>query len=245
MTAMLLDLVGTALCFGLCLVLIGGLRAPRARIFAALGLVPATGACVAFTSAAFELHFELLARYANGLAALALGFAHAVVFSLAALSAQRVWLRGWMLFAGLWAGAFAALWIFDPTRHLVLDVVLAVLALATLASWIALPLLSRERGFTRHGALTVPSVRFGCPRCGTRVDWGRGVAACTDCGLFLHIAWPARDDAAETAVPVVDRSVRFSCPECGTRSRWNTGLSTCGRCGLKLTLHWNVHRTKS
>ncbi|MBK7876111.1 MAG: hypothetical protein IPJ77_10210 [Planctomycetes bacterium] len=241
---MLLALTGTALCFGLCLVLVGGLRAPRTRILAALGLVPAAGACVAFTSAAFELQLELLARYANGLAALALGFAHAVVFSLAALPRERVWLRGWMLFSGLWAGAFGALWIFDPERHLAFDVLLGVFAVATIASWIALPFATRERGFTQHGALTVPSVRFACPRCGTRVDWGRGVAACTDCGLFLHIAWPAREDAPAKAAPDVERSVRFSCPECGSRGRWNDGLSTCSGCGLRLSLHWNVHRTQ-
>ena len=240
---MFVDLIGVALCFGLCLVLVAGLRAPRARVFAALGLVPATGACVAFASAAFELHFEVLARYAYGLAALALGFAHAVVFSIAALPRERVGLRGWMLFAGLWAGAFAALVIFDPSPNPALIVVLGLRGVATIASWCALPFLSRERGFTRHGSADVPSVRFACPRCGTRVDWGKGVAACTDCGLFLHIAWPASEPAEAPTPAPVERSVRFSCPGCGTRARWNVGVSACARCGLALSLHWNVHRT--
>ncbi|MBI5365218.1 MAG: hypothetical protein HZA53_18715 [Planctomycetes bacterium] len=237
---MLQHLAGTALCFALCLVLISGLRAPRTWILAAIGLVPAAGACVAFTTAAFDLAIEPLARYAHGLAALALGFAHAVVYSLTALPRERVWMRGLLMFSGLWGGALAALWLFSPSRSTWLDVALVVFALATLAAWAALPFLSRERGFTRHGELVVPSVRFACPRCGTRVDWGKGVAACTDCGLFLHIAWPAPEPIAAAPVPDA-RRVRFACPECGSRERWPTGLSTCSRCGLRLSLHWNVH----
>ena len=240
---MLLHLLGTALSFGLCLVLVAGLRARRAWIFSALGLVPAAGACVAFTTAAFEPGMELLNRFAHGLAALALGFAHAVVFSVAALQPERVWMRGPMVFSGLWCGALGALWIFDRDPSPWLSVAVGILAAATLVAWIALPSFSRDRGFTRHGALEVPSVRFGCPRCGTRVDWGRGVAACTDCGLFLHIAWPVAEH--EPAARPVDGAprVRFSCPECGVAERWATGLSTCGRCGLRIALYWNVHRS--
>lgn len=242
-SSMLPHLLGTALSFGLCLVAVAGLRARRALWFAVLGLVPSAGACVAFTTAAFDPQSELLGRFAQGLAAVALGFAHAVVFTLAALPRERVWLRGPMVFSGLWGGALGGLWIFDRDPSWWLGAAAIVAGVATAIAWIALPRLTAERGFTRHGALEVPSVRFGCPRCGTRVDWGRGVAACTDCGLFLHIAWPVGEHEA-AAKPVEGApGVRFSCPECGAAEHWSTGLSECRRCGLRLSLYWNIHRS--
>lgn len=236
-------LIGTFLAFGLCLVLIGGLRARRTRLVAAFGLVPASGACLAFSVVAIEPQVDAVLRYAYGLVAIALGCAHAVVFSIAALPRERVWLRSALVFAGLWGGALTALWIFSPERHLVLDVLVGILATIAVLGWVSLPFLSREKGFTRLGELQVPSVRFACPRCGTRVDWGKGVAACTDCGLFLHIAWPAREDAepARAPAPAPPRSVRFSCPSCGARGTFTSGVSACRACGLAIALHWNVH----
>lgn len=240
---MLQALVGLALSFALCVLLVFGLRARRTRLLAAFGLVPASGACVAFATALFEFESLAIARYAFSLAAWSLGFAHAVVFSLTALPRSVIPFRPFLVGAGLWGGAFAGVWLGSPARFVVLDVLVVLLGLATLAAWIALPLLSREPRATRHGSVEVPSVRFACPRCGTHVDWGRGVAACTDCGLFLHISWPAVAASASAAPAPVDlsRGVRFACPECSKRQTWPTGIGACPACGLRLSLHWNVH----
>lgn len=243
MSAMLQGLVGLALSLALCVVMVAGLRARRTRLLSALGLVPASGACVAFATVLLGLDRIEIARYAFSLAAWALGFAHAVVFSLTAMPRGAIVFRGVLVGTGLWAGCFAGLWLGTSERFATLEVLVVVLGLLTLATWIALPFLSKEPGVARHGSIEVPSVRFPCPRCGTHVDWGRGVAACTDCGLFLHISWPAvAPKAGAKPDPAgVPRSVRFSCPSCATRNTWHTGLGVCPRCGLRLSLHWNVH----
>lgn len=240
---MLQALVGLALSFALCVLLVFGLRARRTRLLAALGLVPSSGACVAFATAIFEIESLAIARYAFSLAAWSLGFAHAVVFSLTVLPRRAIPFRPLLVGVGLWGGAFAGVALSSPARFVVLDVLVVVLGLATLAAWIALPFLARASGVTRHGALVVPSVRFACPRCGTHVDWGRGVAACTDCGLFLHISWPAvaPNAGAPPEAAGAARAVRFACPECSTRQTWPTGVGACPSCGLRLSLHWNVH----
>src|SRR5207247_10945092 len=116
---------------------------------------------------------------------------HAVAFSLVPLPPRRVWLRMLIVPLGLWTGTFAAFWFVLPQASRGLEALLLVLGSTTLTSWVLLPFWVRNRGWVQHGSRRFPSVRFPCPRCGTRVDWGQGVASCTDCGLFIHLLWPA------------------------------------------------------
>jgi hypothetical protein len=221
-----------------------GLKAARTRKLSMFGLVPAGCALGAFAWSAFVPAAEYVPRAAAGMAAIAAGLAHGVWFSLVALPRQKVWLRLVLVPIGMWCGTFLSLWFLLPDHQPVLRILIAVLGSATVTAWIVLPFLSREKGYVEAGTRKVPSVRFPCPRCGTRVDWGQGIAACTDCGLFLHIYWPADEQATPasaadaTATP---RSVRFACPSCGVASEWRCGDGTCEHCGLKLSLHWNVH----
>jgi endogenous inhibitor of DNA gyrase (YacG/DUF329 family) len=221
-----------------------GLKAARTRKLSMFGLVPAGCAMGAFAWSAFVPSVEYVPRAAAGLAAIAAGLAHGVWFSLVALPAQKVWLRLVLVPIGMWCGTFTSLWFLLPNERFTVKVLVAVLGSATLTAWIMLPFLSREKGYVKSGSRMIPSVRFPCPRCGTRVDWGQGIAACTDCGLFLHIYWPADENAtpAGTEDPTTaPRSVRFACPSCGVASEWPRGDGACEHCGLKLSLHWNVH----
>lgn len=221
-----------------------GLKAARTRKLSMFGLVPAGCAMGAFAWSAFVPQSEFVPRAAAGLAAMAAGIAHGVWFSLVPLPAHRVWLRLLLVPIGMWCGTFASMWFLLPQEQITVKVLVAVLGSATLTAWVMLPFLSREKGYVESGARKVPSVRFPCPRCGTRVDWGQGIAACTDCGLFLHIWWPA-DENAKPANAVdaqaSPKSVRFACPSCGVMSEWQCGDDECEHCGLKLSLHWNVH----
>lgn len=225
-------------------VFVAGLRAPRTRKLALFGLVPAGCSLGALLWWAFGHDSEFIARVAAGLGAISAGLAHGVVFSLVPLSAGRAWLRMILVPLGMWCGTFTSLWFFWPAAGASVLAPLAVLGAGTLAAWLALPFMSRNRGVVASGTRMVPSVRFPCPRCGTRVDWGQGIAACTDCGLFMHIYWPADEThAAATAddSSAAPRSVRFACPSCRVKSDWPCGDGQCADCGLKLTLHWNVH----
>jgi predicted RNA-binding Zn-ribbon protein involved in translation (DUF1610 family) len=190
---------------------------------------------------------DLVARSAECLLAMATGLAHGVAFSLIALPAKRVWMRMLIVPLGMWCGTFTALWIIVPEGGFALRTLVLVLGSITLTTWVLLPFYGRDRGFVVAGKNVVPSVRFACPRCGTRVDWSQGVAACTDCGLFLHILWPA-DELQERrrAGPEVapDRTARFACPQCGVVDDWPCGEGTCKSCGLRISLHWNVHTHK-
>lgn len=228
-------------------ILLSGLRARRSRRLALLGLVPAGAALGAFLWGWLNPEAELVLRIAMGLAALSLGLAHAVAASLVALPPRRVWLRMTFVPVGLWAGTLAGLWLVMPVPGPVLEVCFGALAAIALGGWIALALGGRERGYVVRDGKRIPSVRFPCPRCGTRVDWTSGVGACTDCGLFMHLLWPAdelqalRAEARTTARPLDGGAVRFACPRCARVSSWTPGDGACAACGLKLSLHWNVH----
>jgi predicted RNA-binding Zn-ribbon protein involved in translation (DUF1610 family) len=225
-----------------------GLRAARTRTLAMLGMVPAGCAMGAFTWLAVYSEVDVVVRIAQCLAALSAGFAHAVAFSLVALPRRRVWMRLVFVPIGLWTGTFAALWLVWPFESVSLRILLGLLGGFTLTAWIMLPFYSKNRGFVERGEKKLPSVRFPCPRCGTRVDWAQGVGSCTDCGLFMHLHWPAderqhehpdRPQATSPAPPA--RAVRFACPSCGETSEWPRGDNTCPSCGMKLSIHWNVH----
>lgn len=234
------------LVIALCLwVFVTGLRAVRTRKLSMIGLVPAGCSLGAFTWSLVAPEFELALRFAAGLAAIAAGMAHGVWFSLVALPAKKVWLRMVLVPLGMWFGTFASLWFVLPYEGTSLKIWVTVLGSATMTAWAYLPFLARNRGFVESGTRRVPSVRFPCPRCGTRVDWGQGIAACTDCGLFLHIFWPAderQEGVAAHASKQPARTVRFDCPSCGVSSDWPRGDAACAHCGLKLSLHWNEHR---
>jgi predicted RNA-binding Zn-ribbon protein involved in translation (DUF1610 family) len=225
-----------------------GLRAARTRTMAMLGMVPAGCAMGAFTWLAVYTEVDVVVRIAQCLAALAVGFAHAVAFSLVALPARRVWMRLVFVPVGLWTGTFAALWLAWPFESVSLRILLGLLGGITITAWVMLPFYSKNRGFVERGKKKLPSVRFPCPRCGTRVDWAQGVGSCTDCGLFMHLHWPADErqtqhpdpsPAASPARPA--RAVKFACPSCGETSEWPRGDNTCPSCGMKISIHWNVH----
>lgn len=221
-----------------------GLRAPRTRKLAMIGLLPAGCAFGAFVWSVFGADSGLGLRLGSGLASIAAGLAHAVWFSITALPSRRVWLRMILIPLGAWCGTFASLWFLWHQAGDSVRWPLFVLGAATIASWVMLPFLSRNRGYAESGSRKVPSVRFPCPRCGTRVDWGQGIAACTDCGLFLHIYWPADEIQKRDAFVGGDNepaSVRFACPGCRVKSDWPRGDQACAHCGLKVSLHWNVH----
>jgi hypothetical protein len=228
-------------------ILLWGLRARRTRRLALLGLVPAGAALGAFLWSWLHPEAELVLRIAMGLAAVALGLAHAVAASLVALPPRRVWMRMTFVPVGLWAGTLAGLWLVMPVPGAVLEVCFGALAAIAVGGWIALAIGGRERGYVVRDGKRNASVRFPCPRCGTRVDWSCGVGACTDCGLFVHLLWPADELQAQharadaPARPVHDRHVRFACPQCSRVASWPSGDGACAGCGLKLSLHWNAH----
>lgn len=234
----------------LCLaVLVVGLRASRTRKFAIVGFFPGLYALSMFAWSFVAEDKTSPVRFGQSVGALAAGFAHVVVYSLVALPKKLVTWRIGLAMLGLWSGTFVAYWVLIPDPATWLQAVVAILVLATISSWAVIPFASRERGFVDVGAKRYPTVRFACPRCGTRVDWGQGVAACSDCGLFMHILWPADElqaKAAKAGHPDPDPSmtVRFPCPSCGTKADWPRGDDVCASCGLKLSIHWNVHPHK-
>lgn len=222
-------------------VLVVGLRAPRTRILAMIGLVPAGCALGAFAWSFAAVDPAFATRLGAGLTAITAGIAHGVGFSILPLPARRATWRFVLVPLGMWCGTFASIWFFFDYRGIGLVIPLGVLATAVVASWVAAPFLARERGTVESGSRLVPSVRFPCPRCGTRVDWANGIWACTDCGLFVRVQWPAPPEAASEPVPEVPRGVRFACPQCGRRHDWPCGVDACPACRLTIAVHWNVH----
>jgi endogenous inhibitor of DNA gyrase (YacG/DUF329 family) len=230
-------------------ILIHGLEPARTRKLALLGLVPAGCSFGAFAWTAFDPRPEVLARVAPALGAVSAGLAHAVTFSLVALPPRKVWLRMILVPSGLWAGTFAALWIVVPQHSLALKVTLFLLATATVTSWVLVPFYGKNRGFVQHGSRRFPSVRFPCPRCGTRVDWGQGLACCTDCGLFIHLLWPAdelqkKGEGSDVSIRRRSRVVAFPCPACQVPVEWIQGDNACPNCKLKLSMHWSLLKKK-
>jgi len=227
------------------LVFVIGLRAARTRVISVCGLASVGCAIGASGFWAASGASELTTRVALSTLSIAGGLAHGVVFSIAALPKGKTWTRLLLVPLGMWTGTFTAMWFAVPIGNAVLGWILLLLASGTLTTWCLLPFWTRERGFVVQGREQIPSVRFPCPRCGTRVDWPRGVMGCTDCGLFVHLQWPADELHADPGHPVVlrpVRSVRFGCPECGVDREWPCGDSACTACGLKVSMHWNVHR---
>jgi hypothetical protein len=228
-------------------ILIYGLRARRTRTLALFGFVPAGAATGAIAWSWLHPEADLVARTALGLTAVSLGLAHVVAASIAALPPRAVWLRMVFLPFGLWTGTLAGLWLLMPQAGKVLELSLALFLVATIAGWIAILTLGRDRGQVVRGGTRSASVRFACPRCGTRVDWISGAGTCTDCGLFVHLAWPAdelqeqRAKEGATAGPSHGGSVRFACPSCGRKAVWPVGHDACAGCGLKLSIYWNEH----
>jgi len=226
-----------------------GLNATRTRKLAILGFVPASCSFGAFAWTAFDPRPELLVRIAPALGAISAGLAHAVTFSLVVLPPRKVWLRMILVPLGIWTGTFAALWIIVPEHNLAMKTILLVLSAATATSWILVPFYSKNRGFVQHGTRRFPSVRFPCPRCGTRVDWGQGLACCTDCGLFIHLLWPAdelqkKGEGSEVTIRRRSRAVAFPCPACQEPVEWIQGDNTCPHCRLKLSMHWSLQSKK-
>lgn len=230
-------------------ILLHGLEAARTRKLAVLGLVPAGCSFGAFAWTVFDPRPEILSRVAPALGAISAGLAHAVAFSLVALPPRKVWLRMVLVPLGLWTGTFLALWIVVPQHNLALKVLVLTLTAATTTSWVLVPFYAKNRGFVQHGSRRFPSVRFPCPRCGTRVDWGQGLACCTDCGLFIHLLWPAdelqkKGEGTEVSIRRRSRAVAFPCPACQVPVEWIQGDNACPNCKLKLSMHWSVQAKK-
>jgi hypothetical protein len=226
-----------------------GLQAARTRKLAILGFVPAGCSFGLYAWTMFDPRPELLSRIAPALGAVSAGLAHAVTFSLVALPPRKVWLRMVLVPLGLWTGTFTALWLVLPEQNLILKGMILPLMAATFTSWILVPFYSKNLGFVQHGSRRFPSVRFPCPRCGTRVDWGQGLACCTDCGLFIHLLWPAdelqkKGEGAGATIRRHTRAVNFPCPACDEIVEWIQGDNSCPKCGLKLSMHWTVQPKK-
>ena len=233
MARLLVALTIVLLCLATC---VRGLRARRTRQLSWLGFGAVALALVG-TVAALATGDEDLARLPFALSLLSIGFALAVLVSLAPLPARHVRMRVPLVALSLWGATLAAFVQAStaPSRALVYG----TYALAALVGVgvVALLRLGRERGFVERGDGETPSVRFDCPRCGTRADWGRGIAACTDCGLFLHLHWPADGPPKVTDAA---RTLRFACPGCRRAHAWPVGTSSCPGCALAVALHWNV-----
>jgi hypothetical protein len=230
-------------------VLVQGVRAARTRNLAIVGFLPSACALGAFGWALFARDTEHLMRIAQTTAAVAAGMAHSVIFSLVALPRRWVWMRILLSTVGMWAGTFLALWVVVPESNSMLTVLVTLLGSLTIAAWATLPIWSRDRGYIEQAGQKLPTVRFACPRCGTRVDWSQGIAACTDCGLFMHLLWPADalhqkqiDEGKPLHLGDPDRTVKFACPRCGHSTDWPCGDLTCSECGLKISIHWNAHK---
>lgn len=244
-------------------VLVVGLSAPRTRRLAMIGLVGA-GTAAGFAIAALARGGTRAHDVAAGLAAITAGLAHGVGFSLVPLPAGRTSWRFVLVPLGMWCGTFASIWFFYGYAGLEYVIPTLVLAAATVASWVALPFFARRRTHVTVAGRAVACVRFACPRCGTRVDFARGIMPCTDCGLFLRLDWSETradgaahdssvggsdrsrpDDRSGAAVPVsadtTSLGVRFDCPGCGRNARWPRGETPCPSCGRRIALHWNVH----
>ena len=226
-----------------------GLQAARTRKLAILGFVPAGCSFCVFAWSVFDPRPELATRFAPALGAISAGLAHAVTFSLVALPRRKVWLRMVLVPLGLWTGTFTALWLVLPEQNSILKGILLPLMAATFTSWILVPLYSKNLGFVQHGSRRFPSVRFPCPRCGTRVDWGQGLACCTDCGLFIHLLWPAdelqkKGEGSDVSIRRRSRVVAFPCPACQVPVEWIQGDNACPNCKLKLSMHWSLLKKK-
>jgi len=227
-----------------------GIHASRTRSLAILGLFPAAGTFGAFAWTVFDPRPEILSRIAPALGAISAGLAHAVTFSLVAMPPRKVWLRMVLVPLGIWTGTFAALWMIVPQPSPALKWVLFPLMSATLTSWFLAPFYAKDKGFVQHGSRRFPSVRFPCPRCGTRVDWGQGLACCTDCGLFIHLLWPADKlqkggEGQDVSIKRLSRNVAFPCPSCREPVEWIQGDNACPNCNLKLSMHWSLQAKKS
>lgn len=234
MPRLLAGLTIALLCLWVC---VRGLRARRTRQLAWLGF-GSVGLAVAASVGALATGDADLARLAFALSLLSIGFALAVLVSLAPLPARSVWMRVPLVALSLWTATLAAFVQTTSAPSGVLVWATYALAVLVAAGLVALLLQGRERGIVERGELRVPSVRFDCPRCGTRADWGRGIAACTDCGLFLHLHWPA--EGSNKGVTDAARTLRFACPQCRSAHAWPVGTSSCPGCGLEVALHWNV-----
>ncbi len=241
MGAMLQLALGMPAIAGMLWIFVSGLSAPRTKKLAIFGMVPAGSAFGALLWSALNPEVPLVARFAASLAAIAGGIAHAVWVSTLALPRQKVWLRLLFVPMGLWAGATLSLWFVLPESGVILEACLLLLLAATLCSWFLLPWYSRRPEFIQLGARKLACVRFACPRCGTRVDWAQGIFACTDCGLFLHVDWPAHERESRPVQILAERSIKFECPGCGKAREWKRGEDQCEGCGLKVELHWNEH----
>jgi len=225
-------------------VLLRDLGARRARTFAIIGLVfsglaAGAWACVWLMSGA-----DWVRGVAASLTALAAGQAQLVWVSTLALPRNKVWLRILAAPLSLWAGASLALVLMQPEPRAWLVGLTQALCLLCIAAWIALPWIGRNRGLVRIGSRDAPSVRAACPRCGTRVDWAKGLYACTDCGLFMHLDWgpdpQVRAPLKQQPDPAL--KMRFACPGCDTLCEWPRGDQRCGNCQTPVRLHWNEHK---
>jgi hypothetical protein len=217
-------------------------HAPRSRRFAWLGMV-LVGCCLgSFAMAPFLDARPVVERLGFGILAAAAGLGHACAFNLVPLPHRRTRLRMWLVPLGMWAGGAGSFAILTQHQHAWADIVALAMSLPVLAAWACMPILAKRPSHVQLGERPVPALRFACPRCGTVVDWGRGVWPCTDCGLFLKLDVPA--DAAALSSKLDDPAgvVRLECPSCGTRRAAGRGRSDCAKCQASLSLHWNMHR---
>jgi hypothetical protein len=244
MPAMLPELGSLVLLSIITWILLRGLGARRARNFAVLGLVFAGLSCGAWLSVLAMEPLDWVRRVAGSLTALTAGQTQLVWVSTLALPRNKVWLRVLAAPLSVWAGTSLAFVLMQPEPAAwLLGMTQALCALCVLA-WVFLPWIGRDRGSVAIGSRAIPSLRSPCPRCGTRVDWAKGLYACTDCGLFVHLDWgqdpQVRDALKQQQDP--GRTMRFACPGCDKVRDWARGEHHCSHCQTPVRLHWNEHK---
>jgi len=216
--------------------------APRSTRFAWIGLILVGCAVGCFVAAPWVEARPVVERLGWGILAAATGLAHACAFNLVPLPHNRTRLRMILVPLGMWAGGAGSFAILTQHQHPWMDLVALALTLPVAAAWACVPFLARAPTHVQMGATPVPALRFCCPRCGTVVDWGRGVWPCTDCGLFLKIDVPADAHSASSKPDDPAGAVHLHCPACHTPRIATRGRSECAQCKATLSLHWNMHR---
>lgn len=232
--AMLVIGVGAGIC-------VRGLRAPRVRPQAVLGLTLAFLAAGLVVVAAFRERAGTFALVGYAFAAVVGGLAHSVYFGFAPLPERWPLSRaatarlGWIVGLGtvlalLSVGASGA----------------ALGALALIWVWIGTASARRAPEQVLRGETWLPAVRFPCPRCGVVADWGDAVTPCPACGLFVHLVWDPEGGEPATFAPEDPQPgtfARFHCLGCRNEVDWMRGTTACAVCGKRLRLHWNTHAT--
>jgi len=222
-----------------------GLKAPRIRSAAELGLLATLVAAGLAVAAVLQEERDGFMRVALAASALVAGFAHSVYYGYAPLPSTWKLTRAATSRAGLVAGLVVSAAFALPTVSW-LALLAAGCALTVVLIWMLTSSARQAPSSVLRGDEWLPSVRFPCPRCGVVADWGDAVTPCPECGLFVHLEWdPEGGELAQFAPedPAPGSFARFTCLSCRNEVDWMRGTTVCAVCGKRLRMHWNVHAT--